>query len=301
MNDMNRIFLGEPYYNNNIKIPLMQLKYKNGVCINFPTSVPDNFIAPDEVFTIIDDRVLNNIVPQRYMISNYGRVFDRALNKFIRPMNIATRYVDGTPAPYHNVRLAYYKSTTELSYTMRAVHRIVMLMFNYKQYSESRELSDLEVNHENGNHICNEASNLSWVSSSQNLYHAYNTGLKESSSKFVRRDLDVSDPNQPIRIVCSMIEQGYSNKEIARVTGIWHRLIGNVRAGRIYTSFSKEYTMLEESINYDKRVTVNKICEMLEQGYDNRTIADTCNVGIRMVEDIKNRITYKSITPNYTW
>ena len=68
--------------NPNKVYPLVEVKYANNganpITIDFKYDIHNIAkIAVDEMFTYIDDRVLNNIVSERYTVTSYGRIFDR--------------------------------------------------------------------------------------------------------------------------------------------------------------------------------------------------------------------------------
>ena len=118
--DEDKIFLGENYKNTQKQIPLVEMKFyqccgRNHASYNIPRYDPTDVIAPDEIFAIIDDRVVNNIIPDRYLVSTYGRIFDRVTGRFIKPQYNNSKLSDGTVMPYYRVTLRYYKTWNELS------------------------------------------------------------------------------------------------------------------------------------------------------------------------------------------
>jgi len=60
-------------------------------------------------------------------------------------------------------------------YVMRYVHRLVAESFVENVNSSH------EVNHKDGNKQNNKASNLEWLSRSENMLHAYRTGLRSTT------------------------------------------------------------------------------------------------------------------------
>lgn len=85
-------------------------------------------------------------------------------------------------------------------YHSRYVHRLVATKFC------SRECSNTEVNHKDGNKQNNNVDNLEWVTKSVNMKHAYRMGLnkpspqpgsKHGNSKLIEQDiLDILDLRQ---------------------------------------------------------------------------------------------------------
>jgi ribosomal protein L18 len=93
-----------------------------------------------------------------YKISNYGRVKNE-VSKILRT------YLDSNG--YIQARFTYDKNKKSAS-----VHRLVALYFL------ENENNHIEVNHKDGNKKNNNVNNLEWCSRSENLKHAYKTGLK---------------------------------------------------------------------------------------------------------------------------
>lgn len=99
-----------------------------------------------------------------YQVSNLGRI-----KSFKRNREIILK-------PFKN-RCGYYqvdlnKNTKGKTYTN---HRLVMFAFKLEEKFEYNE-----VNHIDGNKENNTLDNLEWCTRSENLKHAYNTGLKSS-------------------------------------------------------------------------------------------------------------------------
>ena len=292
---------GQQYINHNVQIPLMQLKYNRGLtCINSPGYNPTKSEI-DEVFVFVDDRVLPNIIPYRYMVSNYGRIFDRVYGKFLNLVGNGNTNADGTPNPYYKVKLSYYKSPTEVDAKDIYIHRMVLLMFGYVQYAENQELSGLEVNHIDGNHANNTIKNLEWVTRAQNVRHMIYNGLS-STSNLVDQNLPTSDPKQPIRVICSLLQDGFDNVEVSQMTNTPPYTISRIRHGDIYREYSIEYKIPKRSTNKENVANIIKICSLLESGrYKNVEIAEMVGVPPYIVTDIKNRRSYTYISSNYTW
>jgi len=102
----------------------------------------------------------------------------------------------------------------------RMVHRLVMLAFVGE--------SDLQVNHVNGDKTDNRLENLEYCTGSENLQHAYDTGLrvgvkgeKHSSSKLTRACVE--------RIKYG--HQGMTQAAIARIYGVLPCNISRIRSG----------------------------------------------------------------------
>jgi hypothetical protein len=283
-------------YKRGVFYPIVETKYSHCKAINNPEyfcDLPPGKIAIDEIFLFADDRIVPNIIFQRYLISNYGRIFDRFKGNFMNP--VPNKPVNG----YYKVKFSYYKSFNEIEAKDVYVHRAVLLMFNYIPGAENPSECELNVNHIDGDHSNNKLSNLEWLTPYQNNIHAIHTGLKDTL--LIDHNYTLNDYRQPIRIICSMLQEGFSNKEISDRTGVDQHTISEIRSGRRYCSISKEYNFPKISRSKANDEIVIKICEMLEHGYMPAAIADTLGVKRQMVAEIKNRRNYTYISCNYKW
>jgi len=297
MDNINQYNYGD--FRTGLFFPLVEMKYK-GSSTNIKNAIipenmyplPLNRVGVDEVFLTADDRIVNNIIAGRYMISNYGRIFDRLKGEFMNP--VINRPVTG----YYKVKFSYYKSYNEIAAKDVYIHRAVLLMFNYIPGAEYSE-SGLQVNHLNGDHSDNRICNLEWATPSENNTHTVMTGLRDV--QLIDHNLTITDPRQPIRVICSLLQDGFSNKEISERLGIPHYTIHEIRQGKIYRSFSKEYNIPKISRNKMQDEIVIKICEYLEYGYGPSEIARMLGVNRQMVAEIKSRRNYTYISSNYNW
>ena len=100
-----------------------------------------------------------------YSIDEDGRVWSHTTNKFISVVKNKR----------HNgyVEVTLWKNNKRKTFRL---HRLVAIAF----IPNPNNLP--EVNHKNGDKSDNRVSNLEWVSPSENVKHAYSTGLKEPMS-----------------------------------------------------------------------------------------------------------------------
>ena len=236
------IVKSEEFHNQQKTYPLVKCAYYHGKCLNNPQYWPTP--KDGETYLFLDDRVVNNIMPERYMVSDLdGRIFDRSLNVYKKAHGNALKKADGTDNSYYKIQLAFYETPEKLSNSYQFVHRAVNLMFNYKQFAEDRELSGLETEHIDGNHANNSASNLRWVKHSENMNKAYSSGEMTNGS-LIKKELPPHHVKQPINRVLSLIEGGLSNKEISKITGVNIGQVRDLRNGNTYKEYVKEYNKI---------------------------------------------------------
>lgn len=111
-----------------------------------------------------------------YKISSAGEVYSLYRNRLLKPYRTATGYSLVALTTSNGDRKQY------------GVHRLVAAAF----LKGSRRL---EVNHIDGNKLNNAVENLEWVTHSDNMKHAYQSGLvvrrgeKHSNSKLTEQDV----------------------------------------------------------------------------------------------------------------
>lgn len=113
-----------------------------------------------ELWIKITDNIISNVSPI-YWISNYGRIYSD-YSKSIRVLSLDH---NGYPVVCLRLRNGQAK--------LCKVHRLVAMAF----IEESRDKTNLFVNHKDGNKTNNHMSNLEWVTPKENTRHAIETGL----------------------------------------------------------------------------------------------------------------------------
>jgi len=158
--------------------------------------------------------VLGKYKGSGYWVSSYGRIKGkrgRILKERINQTgyNEVVLTVSGTP---NYVR----------------AHVLVAKAFLGKPYSLRR----LEVNHKDGNKLNNRVENLEWVTRSENLRHAYATGLRDGMKRY--RRLSKTQYQLVFRL---RHEVGMSGADIGRIFGVNRGIVNNILAGKTYTEF----------------------------------------------------------------
>jgi hypothetical protein len=102
-----------------------------------------------------------------YMVSNFGKVKSLKRNKILN-IHIKCGY-----------QAVYIENNTLKIRKTPTIHSLVAELFCNKPISEKK----LCINHKDGNKNNNIYTNLEWITVSENIKHAYDTGLKKISSK----------------------------------------------------------------------------------------------------------------------
>ena len=176
-----------------------------------------------EVFTDIRD------YEGYYQVSNYGNV--RSLDRVIKEKTGKTQTLKGrilkqriNPGGYHYIELG--KNGTKATF---AVHQLVAQAFIPNPDSKPT------VNHIDGNKLNNSVANLEWSTYSENLKHAYKTGLRrtvkfsEVGSKNYKRKLK---PEQVIEIKRLLAAGSLTHKEIATKFSVARSTVTEIKSGR---------------------------------------------------------------------
>lgn len=223
----------------------------------YPTLIPiEKPWYIQEIWSPITDSMVKGIVPNRYMISTYGRFYDYE-SKLLRP----TENVNGDDYTFVQVLLQ------DGSKKQFGIHILVARAFIPIKFKDQNE-----VNHIDGIRFHNWVWNLEWSTHQENLLHAVGTGLYgigENQQNSIYTD------NQ-IRMVCKYISEGYSPAEIvdclkAYIPNINTHLIHDIKGGTQWQHISAEYDFshmytvkMADDLILDKNF-VDAVCAIFEQ------------------------------------
>ena len=142
----------------------------------------------------------------RYNISSDGRVFSKLSNKELRPIPDGRGYL--AVSLWVDGEMEKYK-----------IHRLVAEVF----IENPNNL--LEVNHKDGNRHNNTVENLEWLSHSDNMKHAWETGLMCRGSEC---SISVLNEESVVEIKY-MFLKGLTNQDIAEIFGVARGTISKIR------------------------------------------------------------------------
>lgn len=159
------------------------------------------------------------------------------------------------------------------------VHRIVARMFLPEGYKKG-----LVVNHIDGNKKNNYYKNLEWCTRSENLKHAYDTGLKgkkigEQNPKSKLKEQDIKD-------ICNMlVYKRMSCKDIGKIYNVDNSVINDIKNKITWThlecvknlpKFSKR---LMKFLEEEDKLIITKI----KEGYSNKDIFNMLPIELQNV------------------
>lgn len=159
-----------------------------------------------------------NIIPNRYVIDEYGGLYNLKTCNIIKPSLV-----------YEYYRYTLYDNNgNHINYL---VHRLVAMMFCINHWNDY----SLVVNHIDGNKRNNHYTNLEWCTIQHNSEHAVLNGL-------VPRKYT----NELLISICELLEKGYKNIEIINklnlgISNSTNSLINHIKHRDSYLYISKNY------------------------------------------------------------
>lgn len=144
--------------------------------------------------------VYEGAVLDNYTIDTIGCVYNMNTGKYLSQFDVRGYMKVSLLLPDKNRKLV-------------SVHRLVAMTFIPNPHNKP------QVNHIDGNKHNNSVNNLEWVTESENIIHAYKTGLKIGKRGSLSH-LAKYDDNS-IELVCKLLSEGILTlKEISKMTGV---------------------------------------------------------------------------------
>ena len=200
-----------------------------------------------------------------YFISNYGKILSfKKSQPYILKNNISSQ-------GYQYVCLVHNHHNF-----WRLVHRLVGTYFipiPENLVKQGYTMKDLDINHIDGTlegKSRNTINNLEWATSSENKYHAYNTGLKKQGEESKNSIYS----NKQIESVCQLLQDDKLGvRDIWKTTNVDLSTISQILSGKQWKSISKNYDfskrkkqknaypkeIKEKALKYLKERNINKM------------------------------------------
>ena len=196
-----------------------------------------------------------------FIISNYGRIFNRNSNKFVKSF----------PS-----KKGYYTSYLRLSkekYARVKIHRLVGLNFVYND----DPIHKTQIDHIDGNKAHNSASNLEWVTPKENVRRAFSTGLHPVYT--CEKSPHAKKSNKEIKDICEFMMNfpEIPLKEISKRFNIGYATLQNLRLHRSWKEISMHYDFpVKHKVHKSDKIK-DEIDLMISSGYEMEDIIKHIN------------------------
>lgn len=226
----------------------------------------------------------------KYSVSNIGLVRNDKTDKILKT-NFSKGY-ERVNLTHNGIRKQYF------------IHRLVANAFVENPDNKP------EVNHKDGIKHHNYDKNLEWVTTSENIKHAFDNGLNHGGG--LKKSLD----KQNIHTICKLLENNQHNiSEIARIVGCSRTTVSSILSGQIYRKISKKYNLS----NYTKRTNfsksgdlsertkysdedIHKVCTLIDDGkYSLQEISKETNIPYQTVRNVYYGVCRKSVSSQYNF
>lgn len=183
----------------------------------------------EEEWKPITEKSVPGIIPNKYLISNMGRVYNTKRNIYQKIVPSDYKLQN----PYYRVSLETQDGRTRYY----LIHRILMIEFNCIDLYK-----DMQVNHKDGIKLHNFISNLEWCTCSENIQHAFDKGLK---SQYRGEDCSWSTitNEQAEKIAQLLTEQKYTHQQIADIIGCSKSVVADIQQGQNWKYLYKKYNL----------------------------------------------------------
>lgn len=262
----------------------------------------------DEKFIPITDDIIPGVYDW-YLISNYGRIYNKYTGNLLK---LYETFRNSLGKTYYSVNIStIYGNKTCL------VHRLVMDCF-YPAKSEYEQ--KLDINHKDGDKHYNYISyndinrgNLERATRSENIIHAYNSGLHSVGENNVHSNISNDTAKKIIELLSTT---DYTSAQICEI-------VGNNSTIAIVDSIRKKesWKHLSQGIDFNQRINrlftekdIHNFCISFQNHRnDNLSINDNCRLALienrfepsqRYVETLRKIYTkkyYKNIISQYNW
>lgn len=254
----------------------MQSRRFNGeiMCIKLDVLNP----MPGEYFVDITPDIIPGVYPY-YMISNYGRLFNKYTSCFIGNNSNPNHYTHCILSGEPNTQID--------------LHRLVMMVFHPRP-----DFANMYINHKDGNKTNNRIDNLEWCTASENTIHGYNTGLIPRGEYSACAKLTEAQ----VRYICELLATNqYSQKEIADMAGCNICNVNDIKQGK-WNHIANDYNFTYRNYRLFSEDDVENICLYFQNNPkpDDMTKAEHCRNAMSYIGvDLTSRTVFDSVRKIY--
>ena len=251
-----------------------------------------NELFVGEYFIDITSDVVEGIYDY-YMVSNFGRVYHKYFGKIMSPgINKAGYY--------------YFIASTENGPKPIQIHRIMMILFK-----PINNFCELDVNHKNGKKLDLNINNLEWLTHSENIIHAYDTGLHPRGQDNPRTVLT----DEIVTQICILLQENQmTNKQIADLlgNGVTETIVSSIKKRLTWKHISEPFTFCQRKGRALSEEMVHNICLYFSSNpINNLSIMEYCrnalislHYDISLVDSVRKiyvRKYYTNISKHYNF
>ena len=233
-----------------------------------------------------------------YEVSNFGRV--RSLDRQIVKQNGETQFLSGKLLKLYSDRDDYLE--VYLSQNSRvqseAVHHLVARNFLPSPPGKvGSELNCYCLNHIDGNKHNNSSNNLEWITNAENLQHAVDCGLFNTSGMQTNSKLTEA---QVLEIWQLLKEKRFSDRQIALCFDVSTKTVQKIKYGKAWRKVTGYNITSQRKVRrYCSKLTVEQVREIkvLLRGrkLSLREIAELYDVSKWTIRDIKRGHSWRDI------
>ena len=208
-----------------------------------------NIMLENEVFVYVTEDMVPGVYPY-YMVSTHGRVYHRYLERIMKPGLETSGYLFITLSTINGPKIIQ-------------LNRLVLMAFNPIPNPEL-----YQANHINGIKTENLLSNLEWTTRSENILHAYRTGLHKpittiSEEKAIQIVDLLKDGKLQCKEIAILLEVNENIVNSIKKKESWKHLTKdlefNARKGRLYSDdFVRELCLYFQNNPKDPNITSNE-------------------------------------------
>lgn len=260
----------------------------NNIPMNNPFHQLPNLIAPDEVFTFVSEFILPNNL-NRYIISNYGRIYDLFLEKFVpdryRKLHDG-RFDHGT------CHLSHLSDWNHLESVDTKPHRIEL-----ESFCHNPDFKNLTVDHVNGIFTDNRLCNLEWVSAEENIRRAAINKLNKKGGDRTLNEISFEDADK----ICKLYNSGYKIYDIAIELNILRSLVRDILCGFYFSEIVARNNIYNSIAIWLPDNIAHVVCDLISQGIPISNIAADTGISKYQIIDIVKRRSYLNISKFYNF
>lgn len=184
-----------------------------------------------ESFVYITDDIVPGVIPNAYLVSNYGRLWSNRRNIFMH----------GTPDKDGYIRTALRLVDGNAKHVV--MHRLVAKAFIPLPDRVDIPPEELVVNHKDGNKTNNFVGNLEWCSTYENTRHAIETGI---NTYYGERVINSNFTKEQVKYIADRLLLNMSYAEICKSIGLIPTenntlLIGRIKTRYTYSRYTEDY------------------------------------------------------------